>query len=100
MFSDVRILRHPVAFQLPPSGKVRGGYIFQDSRCDAITAFLGRSVSNWTVALKNWNTTRDSEDAGRRKATAYKARTAQTPCRPVKVKHTYLDMMDIDTINL
>ena len=37
-----------------------------DLYCDTIAAFLGSSVSDWTVALNTWNTTRDLEDARRR----------------------------------
>ena len=57
-------------------------------------------MSYWTMSLKTCNTTRDSEEAIRREDTAYKARMAQTTCRSVKGKHTDLDMMDLDTINL
>ena len=71
-----------------------------ESHRNFITAFPGRSVYDWTVTLNIWNTTRDSEDAGSREDTADKARTAQTPRRPVKGKQTKLDMMGIDTINL
>ena len=57
-----------------------------DSHFDAITAFLGRLVSNWTVALKTWNTTREYKDAGRREDTTDKARKAQTTSQSVKGK--------------
>ena len=73
---------------------------FFDSRCDSITAFLGRSVSNWTMALKNWNTTRDSEEAGKRGHMAENASTAQTPHRTVNGRQTDLEMMELDTISL
>ena len=57
-----------------------------ESHRDAITAFPGSLVSDWTMALNTWNTTRDSEDAGRREDTANKDRTAQTPLCPIKIK--------------
>ena len=71
-----------------------------DSHRDAINNFLGRSVSDWTVALNTWNTTRDFEDAVRRENTMDKARKAKTPRRPVMGKQTDLDMMELDTTNL
>ena len=77
-----------------------GNVALFDPHSNSITAFPWSSVSNWTVALNTWNTTRYSEDAGRREDMADKDRTAQTQCRPVKVKHTELDMMELDTINL
>ena len=43
-----------------------GNVALFDSHRDAIINHLGRSVSNWDVALNTWNTTRDSEDARRR----------------------------------
>ena len=43
-----------------------GNVALFDSRRNFITAFPGSLVSDWTVALNTWNTTRDSEDAGRR----------------------------------
>ena len=57
-------------------------------------------MSDCTVALNTWNTTRYSEDLGRREDTTDKDRTAQTPRSPVKGKQTDLDMMDLDNINL
>ena len=76
MFSDDGHLRHPVAFQLRRRAKFEAGIYFKTSRenityCSpvgnvalfeshrgAITAYLGRLVSDWTVDLKTWNTTR------------------------------------------
>ena len=66
----------------------------------AIASFLGISASNWTVALNNWNTTRDSEDAGRREDTAERSRMSQTPIRPDKRENVDLYMMALDTVNL
>ena len=43
-----------------------GNTAFFDSHHNAITAFLGSLVSNWNMALKNWNTTRESEDGVRK----------------------------------
>ena len=43
-------------------GNVEYFYLHHDT--DA--TFMGSSVSNWTVALNIWNTTRDLEDSGRR----------------------------------
>ena len=70
-----------------------GNVALFDSHCDAIAAFLGSSVYNRTVALNTWNTTRDSEYAGRREDMADKASTDQTPHFPIKGEHTELDMM-------
>ena len=71
-----------------------------DSNRGVITTFPGILVSNWTKALNTWNTTRDSEDAGRRKDTTEKARITQTPLLPVKLEQTDLDTMALVTINL
>ena len=102
MFSDGGLLRREVTLQRPPLGKIRGGHLFPDvkggkvyfslvdnvaffeSHHDAIAVFLGRYVSNWTVALNTWNTTRDSEDTRRRQDTVEKSRMAQTSHLPDK----------------
>ena len=57
-------------------------------------------MSNWTVTLNTWSTTRDLEDAGRRENTDELARKAQTPRRIEKRKKMYLDMIELDIINL
>ena len=57
-------------------------------------------MSNWTVALNNWNTTRDLEDEVRREDTTESARVAHTPCRLDKREKVDLVMMELDTINL
>ena len=46
------------------------GVTLCDYHCDNITTFFGSLVSNWTVALNTWNTTREYEDAIRREDTA------------------------------
>ena len=73
---------------------------FFDSHHNEINAFPGSSVSDWTVDLNNWNTTREYEDTGRREETADKARKAQNPYPPFKGKQTDLDTTDLDNINL
>ena len=70
------------------------------SHRDAIKSFPWISVSDWTVALNTWNTTRDSGYAGRREDKTDNTRMAQTPFNPVKVKQNDLEMMELDTINL
>ena len=70
-----------------------GNVTLFDSRRDAITAFPGSSLSDWTIALNTLNTPRGSEYAGRREDMVDKARTAQTPRRPVKDKQTDLEMV-------
>ena len=71
-----------------------------DSHRDDITTFSGILVFGWTVALKTWNTTRDSEDAGRRDETENKASTDQTSRCPIQGEETNLDMPELDTISL
>ena len=77
-----------------------GNVALFDSHRDAIATFPGSSVSDWTMALNNWNTTRQSEDAGRRGYTSERSRRYQTPCRLDKREKFDLDMMALDTINL
>ena len=104
MLSDDRRLQRPVAFQRPPPGKFRSGHLFLDvkgknSHCfpvgdmalfnlhrDSIANFPGRSVSDWNVALKTWNTTRDLEYSGRREDTAERASIDQTTQHPDKTE--------------
>ena len=57
-------------------------------------------MSNWTVALNIWNTTRDLEDLGRREDTTESTRMAQTPRCLDKREKVDLDMIALDTINL
>ena len=57
-----------------------GNVALFDSHRDAITAFPGSSVSDWTVALNTWNTTRED--------TAEKDLKYQTPSLHVKGKQT------------
>ena len=71
-----------------------------NSTCDAIAAFTVSSVSNWTVDLNTWNTTRKSEEAGRREDTAERAKMTQTPHHPDKREKVDLYMMALDIINL
>ena len=49
-----------------------------DLHRDSIAAFLGRSDSDWTVALNTWNTNRDLEDAVRREYRVEKSSRYQT----------------------
>ena len=55
-----------------------------ESHRDAITAFMGRSVYDWTVVLNTWNTTRDFEYMGRKEDMGDKYRMAQPPRWPIK----------------
>ena len=71
-----------------------------DLHRDAIANFLGRYVSDWTVALNIWNTTRDLEDEGRREDTGERSSREQTPFRTDKRKKIDLHIMALDTINL
>ena len=68
--------------------------------CNAIAAFPGSLVSDWTVALKTWNITRDLEDTGRSEEMVDMASRDKTPLLPDKREEVDLDMMALDTINL
>ena len=57
-------------------------------------------MSNWTVDLKIWKTTRESEDVGRREDTTDRSRIPQTPHHPDKREKIDLEMTTHDTINL
>ena len=70
------------------------------SHFDAIKSFPWITVSDWTVALNTWNTTRGSDYAGRREDKMDKTRMHQTPFNHVKFKQNDLEMMELDTINL
>ena len=71
-----------------------------DLHRDAIAAFPGSLVSDWTVALNTWNKNRYLEDSGWREDTTERARMAQTPRRPDKREKVDLDIMALETINL
>ena len=71
-----------------------------DLHRDAIAAFPGSLVSDWTVALNTWNKNRYLEDSGWREDTTERARMAQTPRRPDKREKFDLDIMALETINL
>ena len=71
-----------------------------DLHCDSIADFLGSSVSDGAVALNTWNTTRDLEDAGRRKDMLERAIIYQTYRRPDKREKVHWDIIALDTINL
>ena len=73
---------------------------FFDLHCDVIAAFPGILVSDWTVALKTWNTTRDLEDTGRSEEMVDRSSRDQTTLLPDKREEVDLDMMALDTINL
>ena len=71
-----------------------------DSHRDAIATFPGISVSNWTVDMNTWNTTRDLEDIVRREEMDKRSRKVQTPRHMEKIEKVELDVMALDTINL
>ena len=56
-----KTLRENIAYCSPV-----GNVVLFDSHHYVITTFPGSLVSDWTMALNTWNTTRDSEDVGRR----------------------------------
>ena len=56
-----------------------GNVALFDSHHNSITAFPGSSVSDRSIDLNIWNTTRESEYAERREDMADKARTDQKP---------------------
>ena len=71
-----------------------------DLHRDVIAAFTGSLVSDWTVALNTWNTTRDLEETGRSEEMVDRASRDKTPLLPDKREEVDLDMMALDTINL
>ena len=77
------------------------GYVeLFDLHCNAIAAFPGSLVSDWTLDLNTWITTRDLEDTGRSEEMVDRASRDKTPLLPDKREEVDLDMMALDTINL